>query len=153
MSSVHARKRRLREYQVRTNLFASDLQNSQPRKKLTSTTFFFLTPSTPAIPGPEWRLGVALSAAHKNRNTSQFPVASSTDETVVSDEGGGEHIYGVRRWGRGGWLGMTGLRTSVVLRYSNRSRGLTWYMDLGSSIASFGFPRTVHAHQINFSAA
>lgn len=107
VSSVNVRKR-LRKYHVRTNLFASDLQNSQLRRKLTSTTFFFLPPSGPTIPGPEWELGGALSAAHKNRNTSQFPVAPSTDETVVSDEGAGEHIYGVRRWGRGGWLGIWG---------------------------------------------
>lgn len=147
MSSVNPRKR-LREYQPRTNRFASDLQNSQPRRKLTSTAFFFRPPSTPAIPEPEWELELALSAAHKNRNTSQFPVAPSTDETVVSDEGGGEHIYGVRRWGRGGWLGMAGLRIR-----SSRSRGLPWYMDLSSSIASSGFPSTVDAHQINFSAA
>lgn len=73
-----------------TNLFASALQKSQPRRKLTSTTLrFFALFSSPA-PKVVLASDDALNAAYRYLKTNQFPVAPRTDETSVREDWGRE---------------------------------------------------------------
>ena len=91
---------------VLTNLFASDLQKSQLRKKLTRTTFLTAADSfpfwTPSSARTNKLVRAGLSAANRNLSTSQLLVAPRTALTTVSEVGGMEVTKGARRDGMGG---------------------------------------------------
>jgi hypothetical protein len=91
---------------VHTNRLASALQNSQPRRKLTSTTLFLDPLCDSPSPSEALRFEEVLNDAWRNLNTSQFDVAPSMDETSVSDASGWVDRYGARRGGSGGCEGM-----------------------------------------------
>lgn len=88
----------VRRARSRPSLFASVLQNSQPRRKLTSTTFLFFRSA--------FELEGELNAAWRYLKTSQFPVAARTDEISVNDDGDREDRYGTSGGGRAGWIGI-----------------------------------------------
>ena len=86
-----------------TSRFASDFQNSQPRRKLTRTTFFFFLPlGDSSRPIEELGFDEILRDACKNLRTSQLDVAPKMDETSVNEDSCWVDRYGARRGGSGG---------------------------------------------------
>jgi hypothetical protein len=73
-------------YSKRTNRFASALQNSHPRKKLTSTTFLFAPLDSSSVPMEILELEDVPSAAYRYLRTSQLEVAPRIDDTRVRED-------------------------------------------------------------------
>lgn len=71
-----------------TSRFASALQNSQLRKKLTSTTFLLAPFASSSVPVETFELEDVPSAAYRIRNTSQLDVAPRIDEISVRVDSG-----------------------------------------------------------------
>jgi hypothetical protein len=73
-------------YSELTNRFASALQNSQPRKKLTSTTFLLAPLESSSVPMETLELEDVPSAAYRYLSTSQLDVAPRIDDTSVRED-------------------------------------------------------------------
>jgi hypothetical protein len=71
-----------------TNRFASALQNSQPRRKLTRTTFFFAPSCDSSKPRLALELFEVMSAVYRYLRTSQLEVAPRIDEINVREASG-----------------------------------------------------------------
>ena len=91
----------MRDGQILTNLFASALQNSHPRRKLTRTTFFLESFWGSSWPRKAFWFDV-FKAEYRDLKTSQLDVAPKIEETNVSEDSGCDDRYGARRGGSGG---------------------------------------------------
>lgn len=85
-----------------TNLFASALQNSQPRKKLTKTTFFLAPLCGSSRPRDAFGFVEVLRAVYRSLRTSQLDVAPRIEVIKVSEASGWDDRYGAMRGGSGG---------------------------------------------------